>query len=94
MAEDPEYAEMIRQRNAEANRRQNERRKAARQELIENVESDPEAAEKLRLYRSLYGRSAEKGEEMYDEACKRRPGSNHEKEQFLQGRRDYYNKEK
>ncbi len=95
MAEDPEYAEMIRQRNAEYNRRQNERRKAARQELIENAESDPEAAEKLEAYRSYMVEAQKKHmKKMYDEAANGDPEAIMKKEQFLQGRRDYYNKKK
>ena len=95
MVEDPEYAEMVRQRNSEYYRRQNERKRAARHELIKNAETDPAAAEKLSAYRSYMVEAQNKyRQKMYNEAATGNPEAIARKEQYLQDRRDYYYKRK
>lgn len=95
MVEDPEYAEMVRQRNSEYYRRQNERKSAARHELIKNAETDPAAAEKLSAYRSYMVEAQNKyRQKMYNEAATGNPEAIARKEQYLQDRRDYYYKRK
>ena len=54
MAQDPEYAEKVRQANAEHNRRRTAKRKAAREDLIERAKTDPAAAEELEQIRAYH----------------------------------------
>ena len=74
MVQDPEYAEKVRQANAEYNRRHTAKRKAAREELIERAKTDPAVAEELeknRAYqREASKRSAEKKKTMEEECRK------------------------
>ncbi|MBR0411713.1 MAG: recombinase family protein [Eubacterium sp.] len=57
MAQDPEYAEKIRQRKAEQTKKATARKRARREELIEKAKTDPEAAAELEVIRA-YSRAA------------------------------------
>lgn len=95
MAEDPAYAEMIRQRNAEYNRRHNEQKKAARQKLIKQAETEPEAADKLAA-QNAYMADAQKKyrQKMYDEAATGDPEAVARYDRYLKVRRDSYHEKK
>ena len=56
MANDPEYAEKIRQRKREYNKAHADKRKAAYADLIKRAETDPEAARELAEKRAYYSR--------------------------------------
>lgn len=95
MAEDPEYAEMIEQRNKEYNRRHNEKKKAARQELLKKAETDPAAAAEVAAYNAYMVEAQKKYmQKMYDRAAAGDPEAIEKYDRYLKSRRDSYHKKK
>ena len=85
-ANDPEYAEKIRQRNREYNRTHSEKRKAAHADLVKRAETDPEAARELAEKRAYYARKALESRHNLEEKAKTDPAAAEKLEQKRQKR--------
>lgn len=96
MANDPEYAEAIRQRKAEYNRRASERKKQKKQELIAKAEAgDPEAVQKLADQRAyMVEAQARYRNKMYEGAKSGDPLAVARYEHFLEKHRETYHRQK
>ncbi len=95
-AEDPEYARQLEEQKKEYNRRQNERRKERLEELKEKAAAgDQEAVDKLAAQKEYFRDAAAKyRKKIYDDAEGGDPEAVLRYENFLQVRRDEYNKNK
>ncbi len=91
MADDPAFAEEIRQKTRERNRKDYERKKERRRELFQKAESDPETAAKVAEYRAYMVQAQKRyRNKLYSQAETGSPEAVARYEHFLQVRRDAY----
>ena len=88
MANDPEYAEKIRQRKREYNKAHADKRKAAYADLIKRAETDPEAARELAEKRAYYSRKTTECYQNLVERAKTDPAAAEKLEQKRQKRNE------
>jgi DNA invertase Pin-like site-specific DNA recombinase len=96
MAEDPVYAKEVIAKRKEYNRRHTERRKAKLDDIKVRAENGDETAiAELTAYRKYQSEATTKSrKKMYEQASAGNTVAMERKEQYLQGRRDYYHAKK